>query len=93
MGLLRLCDVEGGAATGNPPVALDFDLHRGVWASGRVVDAAGNPRRAEIKAFVPPSNPFTVADPSLQRLGPDAVADAQGRLFGFGSGPVVASAS
>ena len=88
LGLLRLFDVEGGAATGNPPVTLDFTLRRGVWVSGRVFDAAtGQPRAAAINAFVVATNPYAFADPSIQMLGPDPVTDPQGRLFSFASGP------
>ncbi len=82
LGLLRLLDVEAGVATGNPPVALDFALRRGVWATGRVFDAAtGQPRKVEITTFVPLTNPYAFADPSIQLLSQDRVIDSQGHSF------------
>jgi protocatechuate 3,4-dioxygenase beta subunit/5-hydroxyisourate hydrolase-like protein (transthyretin family) len=65
------------------PVTRDFDLKRGVWIEGRVIDGAtGKPVRARLDYFVYADNPHRQDYPGFgtNRVGMPLTTDAEGRF-------------
>ncbi len=86
--------VSVGHPPGVTPIHLDFDLTRGVWVTGRVIDqATGKPVQATVSYFVFDDNPnFNDESIARQELIHRARTDADGvfRLVAFPGAGVLA---
>jgi protocatechuate 3,4-dioxygenase beta subunit len=84
-----------GMPAGTGPIKLDIDLKRGVWVTGRVLEAdTGRPIRAEVQYFVFADNPHLengLACPGTMFHYHDAGRDGAFRLVAF-PGPGVLTA-
>jgi hypothetical protein len=86
-----------GVTAGTGPIKLDIHLQRGVWVTGRVLEAdTGNPVRGEVQYFVFADNPHLedgLASPGTMFHYHDAGRDGTFRLVAFpGPGALTAFA-
>jgi hypothetical protein len=90
--------IKVGASGGMGPIKLDIHLKRGVWVTGRVIDAdAAKPVRAQLQYYVFEDNPHLEGYRESRELMfhyHDAGRDGAFRFVAFpGPGMLVASAS
>ena len=74
--------IKVGGPGGTGPIKLDINLKRGVWVTGRVIEAdTGKPVRAQVEYYVFADNPHQEGYPAFRDTLPNG-RDPKMRLGG-----------